>query len=256
MREPRKPGISHHAPSAHLRSRVAAIQLVVSDGTPVSVLPSSSSVLGFQYSGRIRAEEGLLSTAGVTGLQRGPRRYRYLGETASVLVRFTPLGSTCLGAPADELADKSVPLEGLLSPLLVRQTTERLLEAPDERSRVEVIERLLARLPWEPDALVAHALELLEHMPVARIARELGLSERQLERRFRARVGISPRAFASLRRFERAVALSKHTASLTELALEAGYYDQSHFNRDFRRFAGTSPTHSLVVSDSYKSRAR
>jgi AraC-like DNA-binding protein len=239
-----KPGITEHRPAVSLRDRVAAIQLIVSDGTPVSVLPSTSAVMGFQFAGRIRGEEGLLSTAGVTGLLQSPRRYSYLGPTGSVMVRFTPLGASCLGVPATELTSRSVPLEDFLPPQLVRETSEQLCEARDDHSRVQVMEHFLSQLAWEPDRIVAEALRRLEgeSPSVARIARELGLSERQLERRFQAKVGLSPRAFLTLRRFERAVELSKRVRSFTELALEAGYSDQPHFNRDFRRFSGKSPS--------------
>ena len=244
-----KPGITEHRPTASLRDRVASIQLIVSDGTPVSVLPSTSTVMGFQFAGRIRGEEGLLSTAGVTGLFEGPRRYSYLGPTGSVMVRFTPLGASCLGVPATELTSRSVPLDTFLPSQLVRDTSEQICEAHDDRERVQVMERFLSQLSWTPDPLVAETLRRLESESpsVARIARELGLSERQLERRFQAKVGLSPRAFLTLRRFERAVELSKRARSFTELALEAGYSDQPHFNRDFRRFAGNSPRTCLPL---------
>lgn len=228
---------------------MASIQLIVSDGTPVSVLPSTSAVMGFQFAGRIRAEEGLLATAGVTGLLQGPRRYSYLGPTASVMVRFTPLGATCLGVPAQELTSRSVPLDCLLPVPLVRETSEQICEARDDGARVEAMERFLSKLSWEPDPIVAEALRRLEgETPsVGRIARALGLGERQLERRFQAKVGLSPRAFLTLRRFERAVELSKRARSFTQLALDAGYSDQPHFNRDFRRFAGQSPRTCLPL---------
>jgi AraC-like DNA-binding protein len=240
---PRVAGVVEHTPSAHLRPQVAAIQIIDSDGSPVSVLPSSAAVLGIQFAGRVRAEDGLLSVAGITGLQARARRYEYLGATSSVMVRFTPQGASALGVPVDALTERSVPLDAVLPAAVVRETVEQISEAVDDRARVQVVERLLERLPWAPDPVVAHALRVLDHEAgsVSALAKELGLSERQLERRFRARVGVSLRQYGSLRRFERVVALSKRTRSLTELALEAGYYDQSHFIRDFRRFAGAAP---------------
>ena len=77
---------------------------------------------------------------------------------------------------------------------------------------------------------------------VAAVARALGLSERQLERRVLLRIGLPPKRLARLLRFERAVALANATASLTETALAAGYADQSHFIREFRRFSGATPS--------------
>lgn len=108
-----------------------------------------------------------------------------------------------------------------------------------------MVEQFLAELPYAGDPLVRRALTLLESgaegVGVANVARVLGVSVRQFERRFLARVGVTPKRYAALRRLERVTALAKSAPSLTAAALEAGYYDQSHFIRDFRRFSGTSP---------------
>lgn len=234
------------SPSAGLRDRVVAIDVIDQVGGQACVLPSTSAVLGLQVHGRVEADAGLLSVAGVTGIQSGARRYGYVGPTVSLLVRFTPQGASCLGVPASELADRSVALDELLTPARAREASERLCEASDTAARVKVVEGLLLGLEWAPDLLVERALQLLGAGPhegslVAAVARTLGISERQLERRFLARVGITPKRFASLRRFEQAVALARGSASLTEVALAAGYYDQSHFIREFRRFAGATP---------------
>jgi transcriptional regulator GlxA family with amidase domain len=198
----------------------------------------------------VRTGDGLLSVAGVTGIQQTARRYAYVGDTATILVRFTPQGAGCLGVPASELASRSVALDELLPPARAREAHERFLDAPGMVERVAVVEQLLRGLPFAPDPLVARALALIgptagEDASIAAVARSLGLSERQLERRFLLRVGITPKRFATLRRFERAVALAKTAPSLTSAALAAGYYDQSHFIRDFRRFTGTTPSDLL-----------
>jgi AraC-like DNA-binding protein len=52
---------------------------------------------------------------------------------------------------------------------------------------------------------------------------------------------VSPKRFASLLRFERALLLARQGGRLTDVALNAGYYDQSHFNREFSRFTGQAP---------------
>jgi len=232
------------APTRALRDRVTSIDVIDHEGGDVRVLPSTGAVLGLQIHGRVRAREGLLSPVGVTGIQGSARRYDYVGPTVSVLVRFAPQGASCLGAPASELVDRSVALADLLSPSLAAEASERLCEAGDALARIEVVEQLLLGLAWDPDPLVERALTLLGAGPgerVASVARALQISERQLERRFLARVGVTPRRYASLRRFEQAVALARTGRSLTETALAAGYYDQSHFIRDVRRFAGATP---------------
>lgn len=234
-------------PSPALRDRVVAIDVIDHAGGDVRVLPSTGAVLGLQVCGRVRAGDELLSTVGVTGVQASARRYEYVGPTVSVLVRFTPQGASCLGVPASELADRSVALADLLSPGRACELSERLGEADDARERVSTVEALLLELAWQPDPLIDRALTLLgagpdERSLVASVARSLAISERQLERRFLARVGVTPKRFASLRRFEQAIAIARTSASLTDAALAAGYYDQSHFIRDVRRFAGATPS--------------
>ncbi|MGK2937486.1 MAG: helix-turn-helix domain-containing protein [Solirubrobacteraceae bacterium] len=83
-------------------------------------------------------------------------------------------------------------------------------------------------------------------LAVGALSDEIGWSRRHLAARFRAQVGVTPKALARLLRFERAVAqLAGARAGELELgrvALDCGYYDQPHFNREFRAFAGVPPT--------------
>ncbi|WP_394848489.1 helix-turn-helix domain-containing protein [Pendulispora brunnea] len=126
----------------------------------------------------------------------------------------------------------------------------RLLEEGGGHEALEHIEAwLLARMPKEDDtqeAVDAAGLELHVSRGAARIAplaAELGLSVRQLERRFKDVAGLSPKALARLIRFSDAqerIELDPNM-SLAALACELGYADQAHFNRDFRSFSGITP---------------
>lgn len=69
-----------------------------------------------------------------------------------------------------------------------------------------------------------------------------GLSARQLERRFLSTLGLPPRFFASLTRFARLQTLATTGGRWSDHALAAGYYDQAHMIRDYRRFTGSTPT--------------
>jgi methylphosphotriester-DNA--protein-cysteine methyltransferase len=239
-------------PHPALQRQVVSIDVVETDGGESVVLPSTSVVLGFQFRGRVRAGDDALALAGVTGIQATAKTYSYEAKTASLLVRFTPEGAACLGVPASELTGRSLALDALLPRARVVEAHERLSGAGDAAARVAVVERLLTELPYAGDPLVTRAITLLtdahDEASVSAIARALGLSERQLERRFLARVGVTPKRFATLHRFERAVARATTAPSLTAAALDAGYYDQSHFIRDFRRFAGSSPREHFARS--------
>ncbi len=229
-----------------LRDRLRAIDVIDTPGGAHTVLPSSSVVLGFQRAGRVRVGEALLAPAGVTGILPAARTFVDEGHTISILVRFAPQGAAALGAPVSLLSGQSVALDALLPPERARELHERVATAPTLEEAAARIEGFVEALPFEPDPLIDHAIRLLEasdgeDAQVAAVARAVGLGERQLERRFLARVGVTPKRFASLRRFERVSALARRAPTLTDAALEAGYYDQSHFIREFRRFVGVSP---------------
>jgi AraC-like DNA-binding protein len=157
-------------------------------------------------------------------------------------------------------------LDDVLGRARTSELSERICEAQDDRARILVVEQFLLELPFASDALVMRATELLartDALSVAETAATLGVSERQLERRFRDRVGVSPKQFARLARFERAMVVAKtqlpatslgpddaldSPPSLATIAQLAGYYDQSHLVRDVREFAGATPKQLLSRS--------
>jgi AraC-like DNA-binding protein len=237
-----------------------------------AILPEPSTVLGFQYQGRVRkhSEGGveLLAPAGVTGIQSTVRRYEYLESAGSILVHFRPDGGSILGVPLDALVDGNVALDDVLPGARVAAARDALLESRTDAERVAAIEALLyERLPMaRRDPLVARGISLLgervaakpsEEPTVRALSRVLDLGERQLERRFRAQVGVGPKRLESLMRFHRLASLyapmPREAAlegsdapqpafrSLAELSALGGYFDESHLSRELRRFAGTTP---------------
>jgi transcriptional regulator GlxA family with amidase domain len=79
---------------------------------------------------------------------------------------------------------------------------------------------------------------------IGALAAELGWSHRRLIVRFREQIGLAPKTVARVLRFDRAVAAlgSSGSRGFAEIALDCGYFDQAHLNRDFRELAGTTPT--------------
>lgn len=158
-------------------------------------------------------------------------------------IRFRTTGARAiLHVPLHELADGLLPLSVLDSGLF-----ERLREAvtvgpaPERVSRM-LIERLGSRRAVQPHAITSRAVMLLASgHRVGAVARNLGCSERTLERHLLADVGLSPKLLQRVVRFRSYFARLGEGVSGTTAALSAGYYDQSHANRDFRSFTGTSP---------------
>jgi transcriptional regulator GlxA family with amidase domain len=87
------------------------------------------------------------------------------------------------------------------------------------------------------------AAEKLATAPVHAVAADLGMSERHLRRVFRDAVGVSPKAFAKLARFHRALgaAHADRRTSWARIATATGYYDQAHLIDEFRTITGVTP---------------
>ena len=149
-----------------------------------------------------------------------------------------------------ELADAHVDLEVLWGPP-VRGLRERLIGASHPAERFELLElALLDHLvaSWQPHYAVAFALDtfakLKSHSTVRELARSINLSERRFIEVFRNEVGLTPKLYSRIKRFERMLAYVQHNDSpdFATLAQTYGYFDQSHLIRDFQQFSGFSPT--------------
>jgi AraC-like DNA-binding protein len=191
----------------------------------------------------------------VAGVHDRPTAVEHGGRARCMQVNLTPLGARALlGTPLGELTNRVVALEDVLGPA-ARHLAERLDGAAGWEERFAILDAvLLARAasaePVRPD--VAWAWRRLVRsrgsIAVAALAAELGCSRRHLAARFGEEVGLPPKAYARLLRFQRATEalLSGGEPRLAEVAAACGYADQSHLNRDFRAFAGTTPSALLA----------
>lgn len=151
------------------------------------------------------------------------------------------------GAPMTELADRAYDARSVIGPCL-SEIEQKLSDAASFEARVEIANDFLLRRP-EADVVdfVAVVANRLFRDPtgfrVSDAARSAGLSVRQFERRFAGQVGLPPKQYASIIRFDAALRAKTIAPQRlwTEIAHEFGYYDQMHMIRDFERFAGDSP---------------
>jgi AraC-like DNA-binding protein len=165
-------------------------------------------------------------------------------------VEFTSSGAgAVLPCPQAELANRIAPLADLIG-LQPARLRERLLNTEGAVPRLALVhDWLLERyvtgrrvhplVHWATQRLAVSAGALR----AAALAHEAGCSRKHMAALFKRDVGLTPKTLAKVHRFQQAVAaLRSGTApSLTEIALACGYYDQSHFIRDFERFAGMAP---------------
>ncbi|WP_343073580.1 helix-turn-helix domain-containing protein [Pyxidicoccus fallax] len=176
----------------------------------------------------------------------------------TLIVRFKPGGAyPFFGVPLSELTNRVVSLDTLWGPDGGR-LRERLAEAPSVTVRRHLVEEaLLERLRgsdvFEPPSayLVRRAVRLVSEareLPrVEGLARGLGISTRQLRRAFEDVVGVGPKEFTRLVRFQRAVRAWRHATEPDwgAIAAATGYYDQSHLITDFKALTGATPREFL-----------
>jgi AraC-like DNA-binding protein len=188
-------------------------------------------------------------TSFVSGLQNESAVTERHGLQRGVHIELPPLAAyTLLGAPISDLTDQLVDLPSVLG-----KETTHLVEAvaaarnwPDAfgELRAALVGRM-ARGPRPAPAVAWVWQQLRATRGSARIdelVRQTGVSHRHLAARFREQVGMTPKAFARVLRFEHSLTLLRRGGpSLASVAAAAGYYDQSHLNRDFRAMAASSP---------------
>jgi AraC-like DNA-binding protein len=177
------------------------------------------------------------------------------GGQSTVFARL-PLGTyqAVLGRPASEFVGRIVALRDLWDTAATQRLEERLAAASDAGSAVSTLQAAIAERLEQGSCfdantrLVQSAARRLESRNVASVAEALGVSERHLRRVFSEVVGLSPKAFFKLLRFERALKAAKDNrdSSWSDIAVGAGYYDQAHLITDFRSIAGATPREFLA----------
>jgi AraC-like DNA-binding protein len=194
----------------------------------------------------------------VSGLMLGPDLIEAPAEPSAVLgVRLSPVGAfTVLGRPLHELTGLTADLEDVVSSA-AGELADRCDSAASPEARVrEAIRWIEARMRRNPrpDPAVAWMTGELERrdgaVSIAELRERTGWSKSRLTTTFREQIGVPPKTFARILRFRKALEMvNREEQSLSEIAFAAGYYDQPHFNAEFKKHSGFAPT-------DYRSRLR
>jgi AraC-like DNA-binding protein len=183
----------------------------------------------------------------------GSHTASYVSDIAAnepvMAIHFRPGGAyPFFGMPLSDLENTHVGLEEVWG-RDGRELHERLIEAPSMAERFGILETFLLSRPWssaDRHPAVAAAMAAIEDNPSLRMAdlRHLvGMSTKRLIAAFRAEIGLSPKAFARIRRLQAALRLLNAGAvGGAHVAAEVGYFDQAHFVREFQSFTGMTPT--------------
>jgi len=222
------------------------------------VLPDTSLVMSFHYKGRVscvadNADINLPSSS-ISGLRKSLRSFHYSKDTGNILVLFKEAGAAAFFKnPLHHLFNETLSLDQFISRLDLAIIEEQIAEAKTDAQKIDRIEFFLlaALYDHKPDKLISAALQKIHFakgvIKIKELADALYISQDAFEKRFRRAVGTSPKQFSSIVLMKSITSRGHLKQRLSDIAFDAGYCDQPHFNKDFRLFTGQTP------SDFYKS---
>ncbi|MEU3414613.1 AraC family transcriptional regulator [Streptomyces sp. NPDC006658] len=218
--------------------------------------PADAVILILVTEGELRISEPpdhqapfVVRRASVRGLRTSGLHFEHRTAVTGVEVALAPWAAFRLfGVPLRRLSHRVVELDPLLPAGRCAALLRALGAADDWPERFRLLDTelgiLLARGP-APAVPVARAWRSLTQAAaapsVAELAREVGLSQSQLVRRFLEQVGVTPKAAARIVRLRRTLGLMAGGCSAADAALRTGYCDQAHFSREFKAMTGISP---------------
>ncbi|RQO65920.1 AraC family transcriptional regulator [Pedobacter sp. KBW06] len=158
--------------------------------------------------------------------------------------------------PMQMLSDTNTALSEIWNDL-TEEIEDKLASARNNETRVFLVQNyLLRQLTLGKNELqIAHCLQQVQNtagfISLSQLTNDTGISQRHLSRKFQQYVGLSTKEYLRVCRFIQSLShLKKHPVlSLTEIACKSGYYDQAHFNRDYKTYAGCTPGELAHAAD-------
>lgn len=252
---------ANRAPAPALRAHVRGLQGYVEQApAPVSrreyPFPGVVMILGFGPPIRVYDSGDLRRSSRhpggfAAGIDGSFTLTEHEGFQSGVQVNLSPVGARLFfDLPLDELRARAVAFRDVAPPG-ERDLTERLEALATWDARFDLVEEVLAkrlaaaRLDVRGVAWAASQIERSGgRVPIRALERELGWSPKRMIARFRDQIGVPPKLFSRIVRFDRLATRLRSGAAprFTDLAQEFGYFDQSHLVRDVRQFTGVTPS--------------
>ncbi|QEC40989.1 AraC family transcriptional regulator [Pseudobacter ginsenosidimutans] len=246
--------ISRFSPSISLMPFIREYMVIEAEQELInSLVPDTFMAMAI----RIKGTTGVLSGNDLTqipsgiisGLSDTTRTVSYAANSANLIIAFKDGGMAAFSpVPAHELFAKSISAGNIFPPAELQILSEKIQDAITHEARIQLLDQfLLNKLKATPsDPMINRAVELIrKHKGIIRVkdlATALHISQDPFEKKFRARIGSSPKKFASITRIRNLINNYASYTSLTDASYDAGFYDQSHFIKEFRQFTGKSPS--------------
>ncbi|RWX00601.1 helix-turn-helix domain-containing protein [Flavobacterium cerinum] len=226
------------------------------EGMVNKTLPDTAIVMAFRFKGTVDYKQtdssGLLPKMVISGLRKSPRTFTYYEQTSNLLVKFKEGGATAFfNEPLHELFSISLSLDSLIKMSILNEIEEQLAVAIDDNQRIIIIENfLISRLNQvKPDLLVQKAIHNIQlvkgNIRINELMNNLPLSRDAFEKRFRKSTSTTPKQYASIVKLNNLVNNLNPGNNLLDTVYTSGYFDQSHFIKDFKTFTGELP-HNFI----------
>lgn len=225
---------------------VTQVERIVPDGKPELIIHYKECTHEFNVKTGQWSRQGRILFA---GHRKGHLLLRVGLQSGMLGVRFHPAGAAqFLKVSMSNTTDLVVDLLDW-NPKCVAALENQVMEASGERDRLRIVVSFLEKklLSSRPDLIISEIANFIHrsggNIDYKDLVSKFDIGERQVERRFACAVGIGPKQLARTIRFQRVLKEKEKSPSiaLTDIAMNHGYYDQSHFSREFKGFTGLSP---------------
>jgi len=217
-----------------------------------AIIPQTAFTLSFKVSGDheylLNKNKGVITSSAITGLRKEIKYNTLFKNTEIIIVKFQPLGATCfIDEPLYELPEVGAQSRDLSGWKNIIDIENQLTELDSNLAKIELIEQfLISKLnTYKLNPLTQVAVQKLlcpnSDIKISSLASNLNISVDALEKQFKRAVGITPKKFALMSKLTSAVKFGNQYESLAELAINFGFYDQSHFSKSFKSFTGQTP---------------
>lgn len=176
-------------------------------------------------------------------------------------VHFKPGGTyPFFDFPVNELNNLTIEMDTIWHNE-VHGIRDRILNEPEVEFKFAILQDYLLqkiKRKTEPNLLVQYAVDELLKLPqvwtIDRLTQKIGISQKHLIHLFKKHVGLSPKQFARIAKFQKVIQLvgNHQQVEWTPIAYECGYYDQAHFIKEFQAFSGINPSSYLVQRGEYR----
>lgn len=215
----------------------------------VSVFPNANTNIIFTLVGHLKSEQENIGAIEVSSVCTMPLKLKQSEKVEMIVIQLNPYSLYYLfGVPTNKLLNTALPLEDLFCLQEINELRDKLLGNDNPLKKMTIVEAFLSQKIGEKEVLprILKAQNLIvanSSVSMDYLSETLCISPSGLRKMFQKYFGMSPKFYSRIKRFNLVVnnMVLNPDINLTTTALNAGYYDQAHFIKEFKMFTSISP---------------